>query len=72
VSVRSSITGRYLAVKEALLHPETTVTEKPVLYPHLDGETVVIGPQCFADLSEDVINWRGVNYRREPDDDAAA
>lgn len=34
------------------------------IYPYDDGDFITIGPQCFTDKDESVINWRGVNYIR--------
>jgi hypothetical protein len=31
-------------------------------FPREEGDTVVIGPECFADKEGEVLNWKGVNY----------
>lgn len=31
-------------------------------FPHTDGDTMVIGPECFASATGDVISWKGKNY----------
>lgn len=31
-------------------------------YPYPEGDTIVIGPQCFASKDGQVLNWRGVNF----------
>ena len=62
---RSSVTGRFVAAAQALVNPQTTVIEQVEVFPYAEGDTIVIGPQCFADTDGTVINWRGVNYYRE-------
>lgn len=60
---RSSISGRFVSAAQAFRNPDTTVVEKR--YPHFDGDVTVIGPQAFLSADGTVINYRGVNYRRE-------
>lgn len=31
-------------------------------YPHEEGDTIVIGPECFATKDGSVLCWQGVNY----------
>lgn len=63
MSVRSAITGRFVAVAQAAIDPQSTVTEHH--YPYHEGDTIIIGPRCFADVDREVINWQGVNYLRQ-------
>lgn len=39
-----------------------TVVHRKKKYPYVDGDFIVIGPQCFTSFDESVINWKGVNY----------
>lgn len=63
---RSSVTGRFVAAAQALVNPGATVTETVEAFPYVEGDTIVIGPQCFADTEGTVVCWRGVNYVRQP------
>lgn len=38
-------------------------------FPREEGDTIVIGPQCFAALDGSVLNWRGVNYVPQSESD---
>lgn len=31
-------------------------------FPRTDGDTIVIGPQCFVSQDGSVLNWNGINY----------
>ncbi len=31
-------------------------------YPYIEGDHIIIGPECFAAKDGSVLNWRGVNY----------
>jgi hypothetical protein len=33
-----------------------------VEYPRVDGDTIVLGPQCFVSKNGSVLNWNGINY----------
>lgn len=35
-------------------------------FPHNEGDTVVIGPECFAKPDGSVLCWRGENYVPQP------
>jgi hypothetical protein len=37
-------------------------TEEPIAYPHEDGDTIVLGPQCFVAVDGSVLSWQGRNY----------
>lgn len=37
-------------------------TEEPTSYPREDGDTIVLGPECFVALDGSVLSWKGVNY----------
>ncbi|GGR70921.1 MULTISPECIES: hypothetical protein [Streptomyces] len=37
-------------------------------YPHQDGDVTVLGPRVFVSNDGVVINWRGVNYVPQPDE----
>jgi hypothetical protein len=41
-------------------------------YPRDEGDTTVIGPECFAAKDGSVLNWRGQNYVPQPDPQAGA
>jgi hypothetical protein len=32
-------------------------------YPHISGDHIIIGPECFADSDETTVCWKGRNYR---------
>lgn len=36
-------------------------------FPRYEGDTIVLGPECFADTSLSVINYRGENFMRDGD-----
>jgi hypothetical protein len=38
-------------------------------FPRIDGDTIVLGPQCFVAKDGSVLNWNGINY--VPQTDAA-
>ena len=40
-------------------------------FPRCEGDTVVIGPECFASLDGSVLCWKGENYVRQSTADAA-
>lgn len=41
---------------------EDTEPEYTPEYPYNDGDTVVLGPNCFASSDGSVLNWLGVNF----------
>lgn len=49
-----------------LFREEEDQPEEPPEYPRqgLDG-TIILGPEIFTDLSEEVISWKGSNYVRQ-------
>jgi hypothetical protein len=57
-----------LAALELTAHPRGAVSD----YPHDEGDTTVIGPECFAAKDGSVLNWRGQNYVPQPDPQAGA
>lgn len=44
----------------------TATDEQPLEFPREEGDTVVIGPECFAAKDGEVLNWRGTNYVPQP------
>ena len=39
------------------------VEEEPLIsYPYAEGDTTVLGPECFASQDGAVLCWRGINY----------
>lgn len=40
-------------------------------YPYVDGPHLILGPECFTgdgqEVAQDVISWRGSNYRLAPE-----
>src|SRR5437868_14678023 len=41
---------------------DTKPPEEPTSYPHENGDTIVLGPQCFVAVDGSVLSWKGVNY----------
>lgn len=44
---------------------EAVVDQMGRIYPYKDGDTTVIGPECFASEDKSVISWGAVNYYRD-------
>jgi hypothetical protein len=47
---------------------EQTLSEE---FPREEGDAIVIGPECFAAKSGEVLNWRGTNYVPQSGEKAA-
>ncbi len=42
---------------------EATTDESPKKeFPYEDGDTIVLGPECFVAKDGEVLNWKGQNY----------
>ena len=55
IYTHNSFVGAFDEVQELEHIPE-------LAYPREEGDTIVIGPQCFAAKDESVLNWKGTNY----------
>lgn len=41
---------------------ELSTATGPVEYPYNEGDTTVIGPECFVQSDGGVLSWKGINY----------
>lgn len=48
----------------AATEADTTEESGVRIYPYLDGDVTVLGPECFIDVTKTVISYKGVNYAR--------
>lgn len=51
---------------------EVGTVENSPAYPYADGDTTVIGPECFARPDGVVLSWKGVNYIPQSSNDVRA
>lgn len=56
--------GRYEADSWPVIYDPTK--PEPKVYPYQEGDTTVIGPECFAVPDKRAIAWQGVWYREIP------
>lgn len=49
-------------------NPDDDVVDAEIIeaYPYTEGDTIVLGPECFIDAPANVISYRGDNYYRGP------
>jgi hypothetical protein len=57
---------RIVQLEEYVERLEGTLSSRekaqPKQYPYTDGDTVVLGPECFVSKDGSVLSWQGVNY----------